>query len=252
MRDRNEVERRFAEFYELYVDDFRQDLPIYLELAGKHSGPVLEVGCKTGRVAEQLARAGHEVMAIDTGRPMLEHAIERLRPFLDRVRVADFDLRAQPLPERFPVALVTLFAYNGLIDVEEQRLFLRHLRQSMSRDGAVALDLFCPLALVRPEQAGEWRDLERVVGGSRLQVRDLREMLTPLLERRAQRFRIDDGPELEIVTHRRYLTPRHASLLLQEAGFDNIRWVRDYDLSTAEPVPEDAIPSGPFMMLGEP
>ena len=122
MRDPKSIEARYAEFYRLYTQSFRRDLRIYLELAAKYQGPVLEVGCRTGRVSRMLGKAGYEVTGVDTARAMLELAVEDVRPWSDRVRIADFDLRAQPLAERFPVVLVTLFSFNDLIDVEEQRL----------------------------------------------------------------------------------------------------------------------------------
>ena len=175
MRDRTPVEKRFAEFYRLYAAAFRQDLPIYLDLAAKYEGPVLDVGCGTGRITARLAQAGYEVHGIDISRPMLEQARDYLRPWQERVRLYDFDLRHQALSERFSVALVPLFTFNRLIDVEEQRLFLRHLRRSMKSPGVIAIDLFCPLSLVRPSTLGQWRELERTRKGRHLRLRDHRE-----------------------------------------------------------------------------
>ncbi|MFQ5512889.1 MAG: methyltransferase [Myxococcota bacterium] len=251
MQGRFSPERRFAEFYRLYIADFRHDVPLYLDLAGKSSGLVLEVGCRTGRVAAHLAAAGHAVHAIDLSRPMLEVAIEHLRPWSGHAQVYDFDLRAQALGQRFPLALVTLHSFNRLIDIEEQRLFLRHLRGSLTSPGRVALDLFCPLSMIRPEAANEWRSIERTVGGRRLQVRDRREMLTPLLERRTQVFWMDDKPCEEVVTHRRYVPPGQMRELLAEAGFERARGLVDYDPSTLAPLGGEGGPRGPYLALAE-
>lgn len=251
MRDRQASERRFAEFYSWFAADFAQDLPVYRELAAKFSGPVLEVGCRTGRVTAVLAALGNPVSAVDTSRPMLEIARSRLDRWDDRVRLADFDLRHAALFDGFRVVLATHYAFNSLIEVEEQRLFLRHVSRSMDSPGILALDFFCPLSLVRPEAVGEWRVIQRCCGDRELCCRDKREMLTPLLERRTQVFRIDGEPECEIVSYRRYVPPQHAVSLLQEAGFERVRWIQGYDLSTCRPVEEDDRPSGPFMILGE-
>jgi SAM-dependent methyltransferase len=251
MQHPNSIERRFAEFYRLYCQGFRRDIPVYQELAAKHDGPVLEVGCRTGRVAAHLGSAGRQVTAVDTARPMLELAVEHVRPWAERVRVADVDLRHQPLAERFPVVLVTLFAFNDLIDVEEQRVFLRHVRRCLASPGVLAVDLFCPLFLARPDDVGEWREIDREVGGKQLHLRDKREMLTPLLEKRTQEFSIEDGPTGEHTSHRRYIPPQQAAALMAEAGLDNVQWIRDYDLTTLGPVEDDARVSGPFMVLGQ-
>jgi SAM-dependent methyltransferase len=250
MRDRELAERRIAEFNLLYTRDFDRDIAIYLDLAAKYEGPVLEVGCQTGRATARLAQAGHEVLAIDTNRAMLEVARARLEPWRHLARVQDFDLRHHALPERFHICLVPLYAFNTLIDVEEQRLFLRHLLQSMRSPGIVAFDLFCPLSFVRPEENGTWRLIEREVEGTHLVVRDQREMLTPLLERRIQAFRMDGGAEHVAESHRRYLPPQSAASLLQESGFEQVRWIQGYDVSTIGPVGEGR-PGGPFMLIAE-
>ncbi len=249
MAQRQSIQRRFAEFYKLYAGDFQADIPIYLDFAAKHPGPVLEVGCGTGRVAAHLACAGHEVHGIDVSRDALEVAQQHLKPWDDRARVQDLDLRAQPLGERFHVAFVTLYFFNSLIDIEEQRLFLRNLRASMRGPGIVAVDFFCPLARQRPDESGKWRELERTVGERRVRLRDKREMLTPLLERRTQIFQIDHAEPSEVVTHRRYVPPSQAARLIEEAGFEKPRWFQGYDLASLGPVSDEDSPTQPFMIL---
>lgn len=251
MQDPKSVERKYAEFFDLYTAEFHHDTRVYLDLVGKYPGPVLEVGCATGRVLCRLAEAGHRAHGIDTCRPMLEVARRNVESHDDLVSLADFDLRSNPLQDRFGVALVSLFAFNTLIDIEEQRLFLRHLTRSLASEALVAFDLFCPMALVRPDDVGEWRELARDVSGRCIQVRDKREMLTPLLERRTQRFQVDGSPPADMVTHRRYMPPQQAASLLVEAGFENVRWLCDYDLSAAAPIDSDSRPQGPFVILAE-
>jgi SAM-dependent methyltransferase len=251
MRQRNRVEQQFADFWDLFVEDFDQDLPVYLDLAAKYASPILEIGCSTGRVIERLAREGHEVHGIDTHRSMLEIAHRRLRPWRDRARVFDLDLRHRSPSERYHAVFATLYVFNNLIDIEEQRLFLRNAMRAMRSPAILVLDLFCPLALVRPELAGEARPIERTCRGHDLRVLDRRDMLTPLLERRTQSFQIDGGPLCEMVTHRRYLTPQQAARLLEEAAFENVRWIQGYDLSTARVVEVADQPAGPFLILGE-
>jgi SAM-dependent methyltransferase len=251
MGRRDLAERHEAFFFDLYASGFTSDIPLYLDLAAKYPGPVLEVGCSAGRVTERLARAGHEVVALEPWRPSLALARQRCRTYPDRVRLQDHDLRRLPLPERFNVVFVTLYHYNYLIDLEEERLFLRHARQSMRDPGIIVLDCFCPLSIVAPDQVGCWRVIERTYRGHHLEVRDRREMLNPLLELRTQVFRLDGGPEQERVTYRRYVAPPQAAELLTEAGFENVRWIQDYDLSTARTVEPETRPTGPFRILGE-
>jgi SAM-dependent methyltransferase len=52
-------------WHDVECGDYRADLELWHGLATQAGGPVLEVGAGTGRVALELARAGHEVCALD-------------------------------------------------------------------------------------------------------------------------------------------------------------------------------------------
>ncbi len=251
MQSRTSSERQYAEFHSLWVEDFRKDVTLYLDLAAKYAGPVLEIGCGTGRVLARFGEAGYEALGVDVSRPMLEVARRELAPWQDRVRIADFDFRGNALFEKFHVALATLYVFNALIDVAEQRLFLRHVTRCMKSPGVLALDFFCPLPMLRPETNGKWREITRKVRGHELVLRDKREMLTPLLERRTQSFRIDGSEPLEHVSHRRFVPAQQAEQLLVEAGFESVRFVQDYDLSGARAIGEGERPLGPYQLIAE-
>src|SRR5215211_6581654 len=50
------------------------DIDFYRRLAAETGGPILEVGCGTGRVATALVADGHEVVGVDVSAPMLRVA----------------------------------------------------------------------------------------------------------------------------------------------------------------------------------
>jgi SAM-dependent methyltransferase len=53
------------------------DLPLWEELAQRCDGPVLDLGCGTGRVALHLARRGHRVIALDREHELILELAER-------------------------------------------------------------------------------------------------------------------------------------------------------------------------------
>jgi SAM-dependent methyltransferase len=57
----------------------RRDVPFWRTLALNAGGPVLELGCGTGRIALPLGRAGAHVIGIDRSDAMLVRARKRLR-----------------------------------------------------------------------------------------------------------------------------------------------------------------------------
>src|SRR5215212_10066516 len=76
----------------------RRDVPFWRQLALNAGGPVLELGCGTGRISLPLARAGVTVVGIDRSTEMLHRARQRLRRARlgDRVRLIRADMRALP------------------------------------------------------------------------------------------------------------------------------------------------------------
>ena len=60
------------ELYDLMFDALDFDLPFWLDVARGARGPVLEVGCGTGRVLLRLLAAGIDADGVDLSAPMLE------------------------------------------------------------------------------------------------------------------------------------------------------------------------------------
>jgi len=84
-------------WHDLECGSYAQDLALWLELAAAQGSPVLDVGAGTGRVALPLARAGHEVVALD----------------LDADLLRELELRAAGLPIQTVLADARDFQLRG-------------------------------------------------------------------------------------------------------------------------------------------
>ena len=76
----------------------RRDVPFWRTLAAQAAGPVLELGCGTGRIALPLGRAGAHVVGIDRSEAMLARARQRIRRarLQRRVQLVRGDIRMLP------------------------------------------------------------------------------------------------------------------------------------------------------------
>src|SRR5436190_21884809 len=83
----------------------RDDVLFYRTLADERGGPILDLGCGTGRLTVPLLRAGHVVVGIDRAPAMLARAAARVARLAPRVRrralVLRADLRQLPAAGRF-------------------------------------------------------------------------------------------------------------------------------------------------------
>ena len=68
----------FPALYDAHHSLYKDDLPFWLSLAKQQEGPVLELGCGTGRVLLPLAQAGVRMVGLDNDPDMLDYLRSRL------------------------------------------------------------------------------------------------------------------------------------------------------------------------------
>jgi SAM-dependent methyltransferase len=139
-------DRLSSEFYDYHAK--REDIDFYVGLAQKHGGPVLELGCGTGRLLIPTARAGASITGLDLSEHMLEiceRKLERESPDIQgRVRLVRADMRSFALGHRFQLVTIPFGPFNCLISVEDQIRSLECIRQHLSDTGILVLDLWYP------------------------------------------------------------------------------------------------------------
>jgi SAM-dependent methyltransferase len=139
-------------WHELECGSYRADLALWLALAERQGGPVLDVGAGTGRVALTLARAGHAVTALDLDTRLLQELERRAdllaaRFVLSRELVAPIaaDAREFSLPAAYPLIIVPMQTLQLLGGAAGRRAFLlraaAHLRHGGLLAAAVATAL---------------------------------------------------------------------------------------------------------------
>lgn len=148
---------QLARLYDLF--SFDGDLPLYLELAQRQGGRVLEVACGSGRVLVPLARAGYDVVGVDASPHMLALAqgkldAEGLEADLVRADMRDFDLGQTD----FDLAIVAVKSFAYLTEVDEQLASLERIRTHLRPGGLLAIDLMHPALDWLSAQRGSMRD----------------------------------------------------------------------------------------------
>ena len=125
------------------------DVDFYRRLARETGGPILEVGCGTGRVTTALAADGHEVVGVDLSAPMLrvaERRRERLEPAVAaRLSFGEADMQTLDLGREFALVITPSRVFQFALTTEAQRQALGALRSHLRPDGRLVLDLFDPL-----------------------------------------------------------------------------------------------------------
>jgi ubiquinone/menaquinone biosynthesis C-methylase UbiE len=100
------------------------DLPFYVDLAKKAGGPVLEIGCGTGRVLLPIARQGIEIHGVDNSLPMLSvlrnHLKQESREVRQNVRLHRGDMRHIRLNKKYPLVIMPFRPLQHMRTVDDQ------------------------------------------------------------------------------------------------------------------------------------
>lgn len=235
-----------AEYYD-YVVPYRtrEDVSFFVALAQETDGPVLEVGCGTGRVTIPTAREGVTITGLDVSEAMLNVCRTRLKneaaDVQARVTLVQYDMRDFNLGQQFRLVTTPFRSFQHMITVEDQLASLASMRNHLVAGGLLVLDLFNPSLpyLVDESRLGEFGeepeftmpDGRRVVRRARIVSRDLHKQVQNV-ELLYYVTHPDGREERQIHAFpMRYIFRYEAEHLLVRAGFQIEALYADYDKS---------------------
>ncbi len=145
----------FAQLYHAHHSRHDEDLPFWIDLANELGGPVLELGCGTGRVLIPLAQAGHLAVGLDLDPAMLRFLKDSISGRLaGRIHIFRGDLTRFHLAQRFPLIIMPCNTYSTL-SPEQRRQSLGLVRRHLAPGGVFAVSLPNPAVLLRLPKRGE-------------------------------------------------------------------------------------------------
>jgi SAM-dependent methyltransferase len=126
----------------------RRDVPFWTRLAAAAGGPVLELGCGTGRIALPVGRSGTPVVGIDLSARMLSRARARVRRarLARRVHLVRGDIRRLPFPDRrFALVMAPYGILQSLVGDADLRATLLAVAAALRPGGRLVLELVADL-----------------------------------------------------------------------------------------------------------
>jgi SAM-dependent methyltransferase len=235
-----------AEFYD-YVVPYRErgDVDFFVAAGLASGGPVLEIGCGTGRVLIPTARAGVEMTGLDSSPSMLAVCRRKLAqeaPAVQaRVKLEQGDMRHFDLGRTFRLVTIPFRPFQHLMTVDDQLTCLGTVTRHLAPGGQLILDLFNPAF---PHFADErfFEELNReppftvpdgrkVLRRHHIVARDLFQQTQDV--ELIYRVTYPDGREERLVDRftMRYLFRFEAEHLLARAGFEVENVYADFDKS---------------------
>jgi SAM-dependent methyltransferase len=126
----------------------KDDVDFYVSLAREANGPVLELGCGTGRVLIPSALAGATITGLDHSDMMLAACEKKVAELPADVRarivLKSGDMTDFLLGRRYGLITIPFRAFSHLITVEQQLACLASVRRHLATGALLAFDLFQP------------------------------------------------------------------------------------------------------------
>ena len=134
-----------AAIYDAIFAD-RDDAAFWRAVADEAGGgPILELGCGTGRVLLPLVRAGHEVTGLDLSAQMLARTRAKLQTeppeVRERARLVAADMTSFELDRGFAAIICPFGGFQQLRTVTQQLACLERCRVHLLPHGRLVLDL---------------------------------------------------------------------------------------------------------------
>ena len=136
-----------ARLYDLDLTEDPGDLDLYLALARRAGGPILELAAGSGRLAVPLAAAGHDITGVDIDPAMLARARTRAAASTaSRLELVEADILGLSLPSKgsFAMAFVALNSLLLLGTRDRQRAALRVMADHLAPGGIAVVDVWLP------------------------------------------------------------------------------------------------------------
>ncbi len=145
MKEYNQAD---AAFYDHYSTGLEGDVQFYVEEAQRAGGPVLELGCGTGRILIPIAQSGLQIIGLDRAPAMLSRARQKVACLnaetQHRIRLNEGDMRKFSLPQRFPSITVPYRAFLHLLTPKDQRQALACIHSHLTPNGRLIFNIFDP------------------------------------------------------------------------------------------------------------
>ena len=137
----------WADVYDSIYAYVREDIPFYVDEAMACRGPVLELGCGTGRVTIPIARAGVDIVGLDSSEAMLRVARQKAEVLSEGAGELDLvhaDMRDFSLDRTFDLAIIPFRGFLSLLTVEDQTAALHSIGRHLSPEGKLVFSVFVP------------------------------------------------------------------------------------------------------------
>ena len=204
----------------LPVDDTWPDEVVYREAFTEVEGPILELGCGTGRHSIELARRGYKMVGVDLSESQLQRAEDKARDAGVQVTFLKFDARKLPFIDEFGLVIMLCEGAFPLMETDEMNFqILQNAAKALKPNGKL---IFTTLNGLFPlfHSVKEFIDAAAKEGNA-TQSPGTFDLMT-FRDRNTVYIEDDLGRKRELQCSERYYVPSEITWLLKSLGFRTV------------------------------
>ncbi|HLO18256.1 MAG TPA: class I SAM-dependent methyltransferase [Anaerolineales bacterium] len=130
-----------AEFWDLFRGDTStwEDRFFYLDVVKKYGGPVLDVGCGTGRILLDFMQQGNDIDGVDNSPDMLKLLQQKAEKLNLHPTVYQQEMTELSLPRKYQTILVPSSSFQLLLDAALPPLAMNRFFENLLRGGVLVM-----------------------------------------------------------------------------------------------------------------
>jgi ubiquinone/menaquinone biosynthesis C-methylase UbiE len=130
-----------AEFWDLFRGDTStwKDRFFYLDVVKKYGGPVLDVGCGTGRILLDFMQLGFDIVGIDNSPEMLARLHQKADKLNLHPTVYQQEMIELSLPRKYQTILVPSSTFQLLLDASMPPIAMNRFYEHLLPGGVLAM-----------------------------------------------------------------------------------------------------------------
>ena len=232
-----------AEFWDLFRGDTStwEDRFFFLDVVKKYGGPVLDVGCGTGRILLDFMQQDIDIDGVDNSPEMLALLKQKAERLNLNPTVYQQEMDKLDLPRKYQTVLVPSSSFQLLLDRALPSVTIKRFYEHLLPAGVLAIPFMTLWKEGDPLESEFTREVVRPEDGATIRRSSwIRFDPETDLEHAIDRYEIiRDGQVVASEEHRqspatRSYTQGQAIALYQEAGFKDIQVLREFTFEPAK------------------
>jgi len=137
----------WSDIYDQVYFDVNEDIGFYVQESILSDGPVLELGCGTGRVTFPIAKEGIDLLALDNSIGMLNVALEKMKHKGDSYTNLEFvksDMRNFAFNKKFNLIIIPFRGFQSLLNISDQIQTVLNIKKHLTENGRLIFNAFVP------------------------------------------------------------------------------------------------------------